>query len=269
MFTYPFTLFKSLGELWTPAEITTWSWHDSSDASTVKEDDVAGRCSQLDDKSGNSRHLTQTVLAEQPFTGTRTVNGLNVLDLDHNNDHHMVAFSYPTPVNFEISFFNMSVIDSSNSTVNSLFSLDNVSAGGDFQIDAGSTASDFDMRLNQTGLGGGDINPPDIPDGYQDLTLTNAEFKTNGTARYKIRVDGTDLGDTVFLAALALETDLAIGADRIRTTFMDMAFNEMVVVESAITPDTEELIEGYLAHKWGNTAKLPALHPYKNNPPRV
>lgn len=30
----------------------------------------------------------------------------------------------------------------------------------------------------------------------------------------------------------------------------------------------KQKIEGYLAHKWGTTAKLPSTHPYKNQPPQ-
>jgi hypothetical protein len=38
----------------------------------------------------------------------------------------------------------------------------------------------------------------------------------------------------------------------------------LVVNNSAVTRD---VVEGYLAHKWGLTASLPANHPYKNIAP--
>jgi hypothetical protein len=41
--------------------------------------------SQWDDKSGNGRNVTQGTGASQPTTGTRTINGLNVLDFDGND----------------------------------------------------------------------------------------------------------------------------------------------------------------------------------------
>jgi hypothetical protein len=59
-------------------------WLDASDATTITE--VGGSVSQWDDKSGNARNFTQAVAANQPTTGTRTKNGLNVIDFDGSND---------------------------------------------------------------------------------------------------------------------------------------------------------------------------------------
>jgi hypothetical protein len=57
---------------------------DPADTSTITE--VGGAVSQIDDKSGNARNFTQAVGASQPATGTRTQNGLNVLDFDGTAD---------------------------------------------------------------------------------------------------------------------------------------------------------------------------------------
>jgi hypothetical protein len=44
---------------------------------------------------------------------------------------------------------------------------------------------------------------------------------------------------------------------------------EMIWVPSDVTQATRQIIEGYLAWKWGLVANLPALHPYKSAPPTV
>ena len=62
---------------WTPAEIPTALWLDAADTDTITE--AAGFVSQWDDKSGNGNHFTQAVGTAQPTTGTRKINGLNVL----------------------------------------------------------------------------------------------------------------------------------------------------------------------------------------------
>lgn len=62
-------------------DIATYSpiiWYDASDASTITE--AAGRVSQWNDKSGNNYHMTQATGTNQPYTGSRTFNGKNVLD---------------------------------------------------------------------------------------------------------------------------------------------------------------------------------------------
>jgi len=58
-------------------------WWDASDLSTITE--AAGKVSQLDDKSGNGNHMTQASGSLQPTTGTRSQNGLNVLDFVPSN----------------------------------------------------------------------------------------------------------------------------------------------------------------------------------------
>jgi hypothetical protein len=58
--------------------LLTTAWYDASDTSSITH--VAGSVSQWNDKSGNGFHLTQATGSRQPITGTRTLNGLNVLD---------------------------------------------------------------------------------------------------------------------------------------------------------------------------------------------
>ena len=53
-------------------------WWDAADAASITAS--AGAVSQWNDKSGNARHLAQATPANQPTTGTRTINGRNALD---------------------------------------------------------------------------------------------------------------------------------------------------------------------------------------------
>ena len=61
------------------------SWYDASDTASIT-DAGAGAVSQLNDKSGNGNHLVQATGGSRPTTGTRTINGLNVLDFDGTAD---------------------------------------------------------------------------------------------------------------------------------------------------------------------------------------
>ena len=60
-------------------------WQDPSDTSTITQS--AGAVSAIADKSGNTSGATQGTGASQPITGTRTINGRNVLDFDGTNDY--------------------------------------------------------------------------------------------------------------------------------------------------------------------------------------
>jgi len=42
---------------------------------------------------------------------------------------------------------------------------------------------------------------------------------------------------------------------------------EVVITTTTLSTADSERLEGYLAHKWGLTANLPAGHPYKTTPP--
>jgi hypothetical protein len=42
---------------------------------------------------------------------------------------------------------------------------------------------------------------------------------------------------------------------------------EIIVIHNDVTTATREIIEGYLAHKYGLVALLPPTHPYKIDPP--
>lgn len=68
-----------------PTEISGLKlWLDADDAATIT--DTAGAVSQWDDKSGLNNHATQSTEASKPTTGSRTVNGLNVIDFDGVDD---------------------------------------------------------------------------------------------------------------------------------------------------------------------------------------
>ena len=68
-----------------PTNLTNLAlWLDASDTASITH--VAGAVSQWNDKSGNNNHALQSSAAAKPTTGTRTQNGLNVIDFDGSGD---------------------------------------------------------------------------------------------------------------------------------------------------------------------------------------
>jgi hypothetical protein len=51
--------------------------------------------------------------------------------------------------------------------------------------------------------------------------------------------------------------------------FLGGAVGEVLVFDYTMTENDRQLVEGYLAHKWGTAAELPVGHPYKNAAPQV
>lgn len=77
---------------WSPLDLTPALWIDPSDVSTVT---ISGggvnEVAQIDDKSGNGRHLVQGTLASMPKLVTDPTSGLTVLSFDGVNDRMKTA----------------------------------------------------------------------------------------------------------------------------------------------------------------------------------
>ncbi|MFM6248570.1 MAG: hypothetical protein ACKPEQ_05385, partial [Dolichospermum sp.] len=79
-------------------------------------------------------------------------------------------------------------------------------------------------------------------------------------------VDGTAQNTKVGMIVTA--NGLAIGSlMALATQFWFGIVAEIIIVNSAVTTTVRQLIEGYLAWKWGLTANLSNDHPFKFNPP--
>lgn len=50
-------------------------------------------------------------------------------------------------------------------------------------------------------------------------------------------------------------------------SFMKGYIAEFIVINQTVSDGNRQIIEGYLAHKWGLTGSLPAVHPYKTTSP--
>lgn len=82
-----------------PASISGLAlWLDSADTSSITQS--GGSVSQINDKSGNSRHATQATSSLQPITASRTVNSKNALSFDGIDDTLTAgpAFSHTQPM---------------------------------------------------------------------------------------------------------------------------------------------------------------------------
>lgn len=83
--TQSFTLTVAVAA-WTPASLPNLlGWWQADDLATITAS--AGAVSQWANKKAGGAHLIQATSANQPQTGTRTLNGRNVIDFDGINDY--------------------------------------------------------------------------------------------------------------------------------------------------------------------------------------
>lgn len=259
-FHIPFAFMKVLStqELWTPANITTLGWWDTSDTGSITES--GGSVSQVNEQKGGVP-LIQATGSLQPTTGTRTQNGLNVLDFDGTEQLNMsgsgdFAIAQPTNVTF-ISVHGVDVINNNN---DGLWAT--TSAGNDyvFESDINSEFRGKVTILNNANLVLSPF-PNDGPSVYC-LRFSRDELDTSawvdGNVRGSTGSMNNNLGPACQIKIMTNKT----------TTRIDGFWSEMVVLNDNTT-ETRQKLEGYLAHKWGLQGNLPGGHPYENAPPYV
>ena len=86
-----------------------------------------------------------------------------------------------------------------------------------------------------------------------------------------VSANGTRVTDSAFLTAGNTSDTSSIAARIGSTANGDHAFvgdiAEIIVLQEILSTEERQTIEGYLAHKWGLSANLPADHPYKSAAP--
>jgi hypothetical protein len=246
--------------LWSPVEITTALWLDAADASTITES--GGAVSQWDDKSGNGRDISQASSTQRPTLATTGLNGKPTLDFDGSNDY----------------LFNASVGASglSNATIISVFKQVTGGPTEDHQINIGQTGTTGKVRGfyrpgNATVLGFGgwariatSSFSLDIGGAHHIFGFANTAL--SGSNNLQIFKDGS-VETLTTSAALSTTLDgFSVGALQgalVGNYYSNISVAEIIVLYEAISTVNRQKLEGYLAHKWGLTANLPADHPYK------
>lgn len=240
---------------WTPANITTLGWWDASDETTITES--AGKVSQIDDLSGNDNHMLQGTGANQPATGTLTINSLNTLSFD-NQDAYMENASNPFGATVN-DFTVFQVIRTLAINVGVSFDI----AGATYVCRAYTPYSDGKFYFDV-----GAASAPNRISVASGISVGNENIVsfTNQTGLQEIRKNGTQVVADATGHSASTNGGIVMGS---RSGFKSnrIALGEMIVINGSLTETNRQLIEGYLAHKWGLAANLPSGHPYKSAAP--
>jgi hypothetical protein len=227
---------------WSPAEITTALWMDAADASTITES--GGAVSQWDDKSGNSRNATSSSTSRPTYTA----NGLN--------NKPVVAFGgaqYMTFLGVHGSPWSIAIVGRASNINQGFVQFGGVNASGAVFTEAPAL-----YRARSAG-------------NYSDATaaLVNNEnvllLASFSNAQNDIWKNGTQGTSVISPNAGAPTSNAASTLGGLSSTVyrLNGFIAEIIVLDGLFTGLLREQIEGYLAHKWGLTANLPAGHPYK------
>jgi len=231
----------SSAALWTPAEITTRVWYDAADASTITAS--SGDVSAWADKSGNGNTLTQATTSRPATTGAYTINGLNVLTFDNSSGSVYQALGNSTDFSAQ-QYFAVAQYTSLTSNRPTII--------GD------TNATNYALQLE-------DDNTDGVPSG-----INGGTFYMNGSAT-------SNENATLLANPTLVRRDWSVatwsinaGADRTQNSRSHNGYiAEIVVFETALEEDVENMVEGYLAWKWGLQGLLPGDHPYKSAAPMI
>lgn len=249
----------------TPANITTSLWLDAADNSTITQS--SGAVSQWNDKSGNSINATQATTLNQPTISSAGLNSRQSVNFDGNGDNLVL----PT------GFLNGTTA----------FSLAFVMLGPPQQNDAvfgPATSDSTGLELAYTSV----VGFPTLARINNVNKIVSGLWSTNSQPTISVlQADASSTagwlnGATVSaasssgIAALNFTGAYSIGTysnnrnagnNSGTTVSAQMNLGEFIISTAVWSISDRQRIEGYLAHKWGLTASLPADHPYKAIPP--
>jgi len=254
--------------LWTPAEITTALWLDAADDTTITIDTGV---SAWADKSGNSRSPANTTDAEQPAVIAAEQNGLDVLRFDGSNDYLLFPSSTATDYALKFgtgSFAVFAVLRPAISASGYFFG----ARGFDIGWLAGLNGSPSFRLYN--------ASEQWLPFPMSAITVTTdwqmfgATAPRGATGKYY--KDGNLLQSTASVvgsATMANSRQVRVGSYTDDSNVTSGPFNgdiaEIVILSGVVADETRQLIEGYLAWKWGLEANLPSGHPYEDAAPML
>lgn len=247
-------LSASQQQLWTPALISTNIWFDASDSNTITE--VGGAVSQWDDKSGNNVHLIQADGARQPITGAVSKNDLNVLDFTLDG---MSTGSFDIH-NGNGSFMIFCVSNMISITNNArLIDLNGTPA-------VGYTIKNATSTLRSDRVNGATHAVLDVPYDLGEWRLWGFTWDSGNVHKYY--KEGNEVANGGYTLDLGQSQQMFISQSSTNIYSNETLCAEIIIVDNVDTT-TRQLIEGYLAHKWGLTVTLPSDHPYKSLAPII
>ena len=241
--------------LWTPAQITPALGLDAADATTITES--GGLVSQWSDKSGNARHATPP--ATSPSYVASAINSLGCVSFPSGGVRLATpSFDNPSgadgltvatvlqrlgePVDYTC-FLTKGAVNSQWLTV---WARD--SRGGKIYW-----RNIIGQEVVSTAIAGSSAL-------VHSGSISNAGIVQffNGNAQGSAGASTRNFGSA---SALTI-ADSPEAANRFQGYI-----GEIVLVYGDVTTQTRQLLEGYLAHKWGLTTNLPSNHPYKSSAP--
>ena len=244
-------------EAWTPAKLSTIAWYDASDTSTITTSIAGNDVIKMTDKSSNGFDLT--VISSNrvgPDSGTRTLNDLNVLEYSKTSTSSNVILEHNGFNQNQPIVLTMLVhLDNEGVSTGEQDFLISFTEQIDPRLSIRRTTSDAFQILAQGAGITSDTNTVTEPGDYlvtAYLNSSNSSLRINGN----FEKSGSLPNNTL--------VNINLGGE-----FNENQCLDGFIAETIFYSKNSDIIkiEGYVAHKWGQSSKLPSNHLYKTNAP--
>jgi len=272
---------------WDPSLISTALWLDAADASTITE--VGGAVSQWNDKSGNGHNATADGNPTYSATGLST--NKPAVQLDGTGDSFVSSITGIGSFNALDVYMVTQTTAAAAADVNTatFWGYGNISSasgsypanrGQIFASATGALSGEFITIIHEnTSFVNGCLGSNTYTRAADTAQILNSKNSTSGTSLFSnggaVTLDLASLITTSTNTApssigYTVDSNFSIGAARASGNLIyspAIKFAEVIVSSTLLSTDNRQRMEGYLAHKWGLTANLPANHPYKTAAP--
>ncbi len=242
------------GVLWTPATFGSSIvklWFDGSDGASITQ--VANAISQWNDKSGNGNHITQSTGGNKPTLVAAEQNGLSIVRFDGGDNMSKTSSLTGVPANTQTTFL---VVKPTSATTGFVYWTTNgATIAG--TVRSGTGNNQYQGSSNNVATYDPDTNWH-VLSGY--IILSKRQIYEDGTS--KSTDSNTD-------SSASVPTQIWFGSDSNPLTFFTGDLGEFVQCTGTLSDADRQIVEGYLAWKWGLQANLPGGHPYVSGPPFV
>ncbi len=212
------------------------AWYDAADTSSIVQS--GGSVSQWNDKSSNSRHATQGTGANQPVTGTRTINGRNVLDFDGSNDSLICPAA---TANYGATTFI--AVHLSDVTTSNLAIYNSDGAGG--------ASTRFFFNSQEFAIGNGARARASLTSGSAIINVGRVNQTGSATQRI-IWNNEAELSNAV--SRLGVGSNFRLGSGGAGSgSFYNGTLAEIMIYHRELSNAEVNQIANYLATKWGIT----------------
>ncbi len=245
---------------WTPDILNPVAWYDATDVATILQS--SGNVSEWKSKIGTS-HMLQATSTKQPITGIKQINGLNTIAFDGTDDALKTAIS-PFGSSIQNAMI-MGAINIGTISASTLFSLSGTAVDATKRWQTHAPYSDGNIYFDCAGASGG--NRLQIASGWSANQNKLLGFYCSTTDNVQQIWESGKLikGDTTG-HVITTDSGIALGHNG-ADDFDNCTMGEIVILNGVVSNQNRQVLEGYLAHKWGFAATLPTDHPYKVAPP--